>query len=77
MSHSTLHRLAGLSHDRDITRCPPFTTTGIERQAAAVIAPLALRYRGWPTRSITHSSAGHSTQTGWGSGGGLVRRGAG
>jgi hypothetical protein len=53
MNHSTLHPLGGSSDDRAMSSCPPFTATGIEQQVAAVIAPLALRYRGWPTTIIT------------------------
>ena len=54
MNHSTLHLLATPSADRDLTGHPPFTAAGIEQQVAAVIAPLAQRYRGWPTTTITH-----------------------
>ena len=37
-----------------MTGRPPFTAAGIEQLVAAVIAPLARRYRGWPITTITH-----------------------
>ncbi|MFC5996515.1 hypothetical protein ACFQE5_20115 [Pseudonocardia hispaniensis] len=34
------------------TECPPFSASGIARQVAEVVDPLAARYRGWPEPTI-------------------------
>ena len=54
MTHGTVRQFAGFSDEADRKGCPPFTAAGIEQQVAAVIAPLAQRYRGWPTTTIAH-----------------------
>ena len=35
-----------------VVTAPPFTSTGIRQQVQHIVAPLAVRYRGWPVNTI-------------------------